>query len=43
VPRTLKPHMVANQAAALEKLADETCNLRAKLEAAFAWSALDDM
>jgi hypothetical protein len=34
--------MAANQAAALEKLADETCSLRAELEDAFMWIAWDD-
>ena len=37
VPRNLKHHMDANQAAALEKLADEACSLRDKLERAFSW------
>jgi hypothetical protein len=35
VPRNLNPRMNANQAAALEKLADEACSLRAELERAF--------
>ena len=36
VPRgNLKSRMAANQAAALEKLADEACSLRADLERAF--------
>jgi hypothetical protein len=38
VPRNLNPRMNANQAAALEKLADEACSLRAELERAFSWS-----
>jgi hypothetical protein len=37
VPRNLNPRMNANQAAALEKLADEACSLRAELERAFSW------
>ena len=37
VPRNLNPHMNANQAAALEKLADEACSLRAELERAFSY------
>lgn len=32
---SLKSHMAANQAVALEKLADEACSLRAELERAF--------
>jgi hypothetical protein len=42
VPRNLKPRMAANQAAALEKLADETCRFRVELEDAFMWIAWDD-
>jgi len=35
VPRNLKSRMDANQAVALEKLADEACKLRAELEREF--------
>jgi len=39
VPRNLKSRSTAaNQAAALEKLADEACNLRAELERAFSYT-----
>jgi hypothetical protein len=37
MPRNLKPRMDANQAAALEKLADEACSLRDELERAFSY------
>jgi hypothetical protein len=38
VPRNLKSRTDANQAAALEKLADEACSLRAELERAFLYT-----
>ena len=37
VPSNLKPRMDANQAAALEKLADEACSFRDEMERAFSY------